>query len=108
MLMDADNVIMLAQSLSNRYMPVCRFTIVFLSQGRGRRSWSAKLVNFLNFCTLYVFKHKTRPETKKVLIYLCKNILNKKSAILRRQFSENKSVLKLANVNYLDKSNREY
>ena len=42
MLMDADNVILLAQCLSNRFMPVCSFTFVFLGQGRGQMSWSAK------------------------------------------------------------------
>ena len=46
MLMDADNIILLAQCLSNRYMPVCRFTIGFLGQDRGQRSLSAKLRNF--------------------------------------------------------------
>ena len=55
MLMDADNVILLAQCLSNRYMPVCSFTFGFLGQDRGQRSWSAKLLNFLIFRTLYVF-----------------------------------------------------
>ena len=40
------------------YMPVCRFTIGFLGQDRGQRSLSAKLRNFLNFCTLVVFKRK--------------------------------------------------
>ena len=53
MLMDAENVILLAQCLSSIYMPVCRFTIGFLGQGRGQRSSSAKL---FNFCSLYVFK----------------------------------------------------
>ena len=44
MLMDADNVILLAQCLSNRYMPVCSFTFCFfLGQGTGQRSWSAKI-----------------------------------------------------------------
>ena len=43
MLIDADNVILLAQCLSNRYMPVCSFTFGFLGQGRGQRSWSAKI-----------------------------------------------------------------
>ena len=38
MLMDADNVILFAQCLSNRYMPVCSFTSGFLGQGRGQRS----------------------------------------------------------------------
>ena len=39
MLMDADNSILLAQCLCNRYMPVCRFTIEFLGQGRDQRSF---------------------------------------------------------------------
>ena len=43
MLIDADNAILLAQLLSNRYMPVCSFTFGFLGQGRGQRSWSAKI-----------------------------------------------------------------
>ena len=43
MLIDADNVILLAQCLSNRYMPVCSFTFGCLGQGRGQRSWSAKI-----------------------------------------------------------------
>ena len=55
MLMDADNVILLAQCLSIRYLPVCSFTFVFLGQDRGQRSWSAKIAKLLNYCTLYVF-----------------------------------------------------
>ena len=55
MLMDADNVILLAQCLSNRYMPGCSFTFVFFYVraeviGHGVQN----LLNFLNFCTLYV------------------------------------------------------
>ena len=40
--MDADNVILLAQCLSNRARPVCRFAIDYLGEDRGQRSWSAK------------------------------------------------------------------
>ena len=65
MLMDADNIILLAQCLSNVLMPVCRFTIGILGQDRGQRSWKAKLLNSLNFCTIYVFKRKKRPDTRK-------------------------------------------
>ena len=43
MLMDADNVIMLAKCLSKRYMPVCSFIFDFLGQGRGQKSWSANI-----------------------------------------------------------------
>ena len=51
MLVDADNVILLAQHLRNIHfhMPVCGFTIGFLGQGRGQRSWNAKLLNILIF-----------------------------------------------------------
>ena len=35
-LMDADNDILLAQCLSNRGRPVCRFAIDYLGQGRGQ------------------------------------------------------------------------
>ena len=40
--MDADNVILLAQCLSNRARLVCRVAIDYLGQDRGQRSWSAK------------------------------------------------------------------
>ena len=40
--MDADNVILLAQCLSNRDRPVYKFAIDYLGQDRGQRSWSAK------------------------------------------------------------------
>ena len=68
MLMDADNVILLAQYLSNSmYMPVCKFTIRFLGQDRGQRSWDAKRLNFSNFCTLQCIcvNRKKRPDTRK-------------------------------------------
>ena len=49
-----------------------------------------KLLNFLYFCTPYVLKRKKRPDTKKVLKCICVyKILNKTSAILRYQNSEN-------------------
>ena len=90
MLMDADSVILLAQCLSNRYMPVCSFTFDFLGQAEFKGHGVQKLLNFLNVCTLYVFKHKKRPDTKIVLMCICVNkILNKESAILRYQISEN-------------------
>ena len=40
--MYADNVILLAQCLSNGTRPVCRFAIDYLGQDGGQRSWSAK------------------------------------------------------------------
>ena len=40
--MDADNIIQLAQCLNNRARPVYTFAICYLSQDRGQRSWSAK------------------------------------------------------------------
>ena len=40
--MDADNVILLAQCLNNRARPVYTFTIGYIGQDRGQRSWSAK------------------------------------------------------------------
>ena len=81
-LMDADNVIVLAQCLSNIYIPVCIFTIGFLGQGRGQRSWSAKLPNFLNFCTLYLLSAK-RDQIQESFNISVKKILNKKYAILQ-------------------------
>ena len=65
MLMDADDVILLGQCLSYRYMPVCSFTFGFLGQGRDQRSWSAKIAKFLEFCTLYVFKRKNDRTQRK-------------------------------------------
>ena len=46
--MDADNVILLAQCLSNKAMLVCRFPIGYLGHGRGQRSLSAKRAKILN------------------------------------------------------------
>ena len=40
--MDAHNVIRVPQCLSNRARPVYTFTIDYLGQDRGQRSWSAK------------------------------------------------------------------
>ena len=48
MVMEADKVIYLAQYLSNRTRPVYRFTIDYLGQDRGQRSWSANVLNSLN------------------------------------------------------------
>ena len=88
--MNADNVIMLVKCLSNMLMPVCRFTIGILGQDRGQRSWKAKLLNSLNFCTIYVFKHKKETRYKKVLMCICVNkIMN--NGMLRHQISENKN-----------------
>ena len=42
MLMDADNVILLAQCLSNRYMPVCSFTFVFFRSGQRSKVMECK------------------------------------------------------------------
>ena len=60
--------------------------LVFRSGQRSKVIKCKKMLNFLNFCTLYVFKRKERPDTKKVLMCICVNkILNKNSAILRYQ-----------------------
>ena len=71
MFMDADYVILLAQCLSNKYMSVCRFTIGFLDQGRGQRSWSAKTTLF-NFCTFTFLKRKQDLAQESFNVYLCK------------------------------------
>ena len=73
MLMDADNVILLAQCLSNRYMPVYSFTFVFfLGQGTGQRSWSAKIAQFLVFLYIICFKAQKETRHKKSFnVYLC-------------------------------------
>ena len=42
LLMDADNVILLAQYQSNRARHVCKFAIDYLGQNRGQWPWSAK------------------------------------------------------------------
>ena len=52
--MDADNVILLAQCLSNKVMLVCRFAIGYLGQGRGQRSLSAKRAKILNVYAIYM------------------------------------------------------
>ena len=81
MLMDADSVILHAKCLCI-YMPVCSFW--FFRSGPRSKFIECK------YCTLYVFKRKNRPGTKKVLMCICVNkILNKKSAILRYQISDN-------------------
>ena len=49
MLMDADNIILLASCLSNRARPVYIFKIDCLCQDRGQRSMSAKSAQFLEF-----------------------------------------------------------
>ena len=46
--MDADNVFLLAQCLSNKTMLICRFAIGYLGQGRGQTSLSAKMAKILN------------------------------------------------------------
>ena len=56
--MNADNVILLAQCLSNRARPVCRFAIDYLGQDRGQRSWSAKCALFVIFHAIIVFNLK--------------------------------------------------
>ena len=72
MLMDADSVILLAQCLSNIYMPVCRFTIGFLPQDRGQRSGSATLRNIMNFVH-YMFLSAKRDQIQESFNeYLCK------------------------------------
>ena len=72
MLMDADNIILLAQFLSNRYMPVCRFTIGFLGQDRGQRSLSAKLRIFLIFVHYMFLSAKSDQTQESLNVYMCK------------------------------------
>ena len=56
--MDADNVILLSQCLSNRASPVCKFAIDYLGQDKGQRSWSAKCALFAIFRAISVFNLK--------------------------------------------------
>ena len=64
--------------ITERYMSAVSHLVIYVkaeAKGHGVQ----KLLNFLNFCTLYVFKRKKRPDTKKVLMCICVNkILNKK------------------------------
>ena len=68
---------------------------------------------FLNFCTLYVFQRKKRPDTNNVLMcvyvnkILNKNLLFYDTKLVKIRIKALK-VLKLANVNNLDKSKIEY
>ena len=80
MLMDADNVILLAQCLIT-YICLSADSQLVSRSGQRSRSWSAKLLNFLICCTLYVFKHKKETRHKKVSMciyvnkFLNKNVL---------------------------------
>ena len=71
--MDADNVIPLAQCLSNRARPVCRYTIAYLGQDRGQRSWSAKSAEFVIFHAIIVLNLKKDQACANfnVKLYLC-------------------------------------
>ena len=71
--MDADNVILLAQCLSNRARPVCKFAIGYLGQDRGQRSWSAKCANYVIFHAIIAFNLKKDQACANfnVNLYLC-------------------------------------
>ena len=58
MLMDAAYVILLAQCLSNRYMPVCSFSFGFKVRAEVKGHGVQKFVKFLDFSTLYVLSAK--------------------------------------------------
>ena len=101
--MDADNVILLAQCLSNRAGSVYRFLFGYLGQNRSQRSWSAKkIILSLNIYTLISFKihietrHRVKfmcildniiysSEAKQVL--KCINVKVRKRAIIRNQYN---------------------
>ena len=71
--MDADNVILLAQCLSNKAMLVCRFTIGYLGQGRGQRSLSAKRSKILNVYAIYMVLRPPKDLIRgKFNVYQCK------------------------------------
>ena len=62
--MDADNVILLAQCLSNRARSVYTFEIGYLGQDRSKVMECKKVLNFLNFDARYALRLKMRPDTR--------------------------------------------
>ena len=69
LLMDADTVI-LPNVLATEIDCLQKHNWL-LGQGRDQRSWSAKLLNSLYFCILYVLKRKKRPDIGTFLCVLC-------------------------------------
>ena len=71
--MDADNVILLAQSLSEEAMLICRFTIGYIGQGRGQRLFSAKRAKILNVYAVYMALNPPKELTRGYFdVYQCK------------------------------------
>ena len=71
--MDADNVIMLAQSLSDKATLVCRSAITYLGQGRGQRSLSAKRAKILNVYVIYIALSPQKDLTRFFLMCISAN-----------------------------------
>ena len=92
MLMDADNVILLAQCLSNKALLVCKFAIGYLGQDRGQRSLSAKKAKTLNVYAIYMVLSPPKDITRGYFVCISANkILNNNVLPCSTKYVEKKS-----------------